>query len=255
MEEPTPTISGIYVYLLGGEEYNEADKQVGEFYRSLIPSISKWLLMVRDYLPAAAHHLKSLGVTHVVDFASGIPVNHLDSVLSDAKIVYSDIDPSVLEDAKPLIDGNPNILYVQHDVKEPLSLVHSEQVKAFLGDSIGQLAIGLSGISVFIPPDELKKITSALYDWAPEGTLLFSQFETKAGDKITPQFEQFLGAAEQSGNPYYLYSVEEVHEAVSPWKIETMTPLAEFIGREPGFITEADREGVDLEFYAVIAKK
>jgi hypothetical protein len=42
---------------------------------------------------------------------------------------------------------------------------------------------------------------------------------------------------------------------VGRWMVEHFTPLAEFLGRPPGFITPADREGVNLEFYSALLRK
>lgn len=64
----------------GGSEYAELDVQAGDHIRNLWPSIGKWLTMIRNFLPVVAAQLKKEGVTHVVDFASGISVNCLMSM-------------------------------------------------------------------------------------------------------------------------------------------------------------------------------
>ncbi|NDJ36562.1 MAG: hypothetical protein GYB64_18070, partial [Chloroflexi bacterium] len=210
-----PTLSGIYMYLLGGDQYTEAEKEVAEHFRSLIPSISKWLHLVRGYLPAVAELLKAEGVTHVVDFASGVPVGHVHSVLTQARVVYSDIDPAVVTIGQQMLADNDNTLYVQHSVTDPIGLLEKPEVRDFLGESVTKLAIGVSGIAVFIPPQELQTITKALYDWAPSGTMLYSQFDTTDPGATTPKFEAFKQAAAQAGSPFHFYTLDEVRESLS----------------------------------------
>ncbi|HEX7243146.1 MAG TPA: hypothetical protein VF263_22875, partial [Longimicrobiaceae bacterium] len=64
----------------------------------------------------------------------------------------------------------------------------------------------------------------------------------------------FLEMFRQVGSPFYLYSREECVEMSAPWRGE-LVPLADFLGLPPGHVTEEDREGVGLEFYAAILEK
>ncbi len=249
-----PTVSGTYEYLTGGTSYNSADIQAGDHIRSLWPSVSKWLTMIRNYLPAVAAELKELGVTHIVDFASGVPDNHIHSVLTDAKVVYSDINPAVVAAGKQLTQGNPNVLYLQHDIHKPLELLESQEVKDFLGP-IGKVAIGVSGVAGFIAPDDLQKISEAVYNWAPSGSLYYSEFDCKNPDKMTPKFQEFMNLMESQLGVYYLYSEEQCKYAVQPWQIRKFTTVQEYLDMPDGHIQPEDHEDVDLNFRVIIAEK
>jgi hypothetical protein len=69
--------------------------------------------------------------------------------------------------------------------------------------------------------------------------------------------EQFVDMFRQAGAPFWLYSVEECVEMSAPWRLPPggLVPLREFLGLPEGHLTQADHEGVGLEFYAAILEK
>jgi hypothetical protein len=119
------------------------------------------------------------------------------------------------------------------------------------------VAFGLSGVSAFLTADEMRRLFHDLYDWAAPGSRLYITYETKQPDVMTPQMEQFLAMFEQVGSPFYLYTREECLALSQPWQLpsEGLVPLHSFLGLPANYITEEDREGVGLEFYAAILEK
>lgn len=65
------------------------------------------------------------------------------------------------------------------------------------------------------------------------------------------------GHTRQAGSPFYFYTAEESRELSAPWRIAEpgLVPAADFLGRPEGFVEEAEREGVGLEFYVAILEK
>jgi hypothetical protein len=177
-------------------------------------------------------------------------------VLPDAKIVYSDSDPATYALAQELVGDLPNVLYLQHDVRQARSLLESTEVRTFL-DNERRLALGLSGITVFLTPEEITKLFHDLYAWAAPGSRLYVTYETKLPDLMTPRLAQFLEMFRQAGSPFHLYSRQESIAMSQPWQLPAhgLTPLHEFLGLPQDYITEADREEVGLEFYAAILEK
>lgn len=256
-EPTTPNAARIYSYTLGGSYYYPVDKAAADYMFSLVPSTPKWVKMLRAFLQQAARQLWAEGFTHFVDFASGLPTeDHIHHVLPDAKIVYADSDPATYAQAQALVGHLPNVLYLQYDVRDVRSLLASPQVRTFL-DNDRQLALGLSGITVFLTPDEITKLFHDLYTWAAPGSKLYVTYETKLPDRMTPRLEQFLDMFRQAGSPFHLYSREESIVMSQPWQLpaQGLTPLHEFLGLPQDYIAEADREEVGLEFYAAILEK
>ena len=252
-----PNAARIYNYVSGGSHWFPADKAAADYISSLVPSTGKWVRMLREFLQQAARRLHAEGLRHFVDFASGLPTDdHVHAVVPDARVVYSDTDPYTLQAAEQLVGGLPNVLYLEHDVRDARGLLESPRVTEFLGGE-RRVALGLSGISVFLPADEIRRLMRELYDWAAPGSRLYVTWETRQPGMMTPQMQQFLDVFEQTGSPFYLYTPEEAFEMCAPWRLPEggLPRVADFLGLPPGHITGEDREGVGLEFYAGILEK
>lgn len=252
-----PNAARIYNYTLGGSHNFPADREAAEYMFSLVPSTRKWVRMLRDFLQQAARRLWDEGYTHFVDLASGLPTeDHIHAVLPGAKVVYSDLDDYTVEQARALVGHLPNVLYLKHDVREPLALLERPEVHEFLGGE-RRVVFGLNGITVFLSPEEISRVFHELYEWAAPGSRLYITYETKEPRRMTPRMEQFIDVFRRVGAPFWMYSLEESVELSRPWRIPEggLVPLARFLGLPPGHITEEDHEGVGLEFYAAILEK
>ncbi|QRO00021.1 SAM-dependent methyltransferase [Archangium violaceum] len=251
-----PNAARIYDYTLGGTHNFEADRQAAEYMFSLVPSTRKWMRMLRACLQGAARRLASEGFTHWVDFASGLPTDHVHAVMPDARVLYSDINPLTIAQGQALLGNNPRVRYLECDIKKAGEFLQRPDVQAFLGGE-RRLAIGGSGIGVFLSAEENRKFYRDLYDQVAPGSKLFTTFETKAPGKTTPRWEQFVGMFQRMGESFQLYSLDEYLEFCEPWKPDGMGVLTvrEFLGLPPEHITEEDHEGVGIEFYAVVLEK
>ena len=129
-------------------------------------------------------------------------------------------------------------------------------MKAFLSNN-RKVVFGANGITAFLPAADNRKFFRDLYDWAEPGSKLFTTFQTKSPDLTTPRWEQFVGMFQQMGEAFHLFSLPEYLELCKPWtpgRNGVMT-VREFLGLPPEYITEEDREGVGIEFYATILEK
>jgi hypothetical protein len=257
VEEKIPNAARVYDYTLGGTHNFEADRQAAEFMFSLIPSTRKWVRMLRASLQQAAKQLSKDGFKHYVDFASGLPTgDHIHGVLPGAKVIYSDKDPLSCKYAQELLGDNPNVRYLQNDIRNAKELLLRSDVQEFL-EGNRKVAFVANGVTVFLTAEENSKFFRDLYEWAAPGSKLFECFETKNPNLTTPRWEQFLGMFRQMGEPFHMYSLEEYLKMHRPWSPcgDGPMPLAKFLGLPADHITEADREGLEVEYYAVIMEK
>lgn len=252
-----PDASRIYDYTLGGTHNFEVDRQAAEFMFSLVPSVPKWVRMLRAGLQAAARRMATDGFKHWVDFASGLPTgDHVHSVLPEARVLYSDISPLTIASAKHLLGDNPRVRYLECDIRRAGAFLRRPDVKSFL-EGQRRVAFGANGITVFLSAEENRRFFRELYDWAAPGSKLFTTFETKEAGRSTPQWEQFIGMFERMGESFHLYSLPEYLDLCGPWAQDRMgvVSIREFLGLPPEYVTEQDREGLGIEFYAVILEK
>ncbi|MCP3143481.1 SAM-dependent methyltransferase [Pyxidicoccus xibeiensis] len=252
-----PEASRIYDYTLGGTHNFEADRRAAEYLFSLLPSTPKWVRMLRTCLRTAARRMSMEGFEYWVDFGSGLPTEeHVHTVLSDARVLYSDINPLTIATAKHLLGNNPNVRYLECDLRQAGSFLQRPDVVDFLQGE-RRVAFGANGITVFLTAEENRRFFRALYDWAAPGSKLFTTFETKDPRLSTPQWEQFVGMFQRMGELFHLYSLPEYLDFCSPWTpdAEGVKTVREFLALPSGHITEEDREGVGVEFYAVVLEK
>ena len=249
----TPNAGRIYDYLLGGRHHLEADRLAAEYMLSLVPSLRKWLRKLRLFLHHTASRLAAEGFDQFLDLGSGLPTEeHIHATVPGARVVYTDLDPVVVAHGNRLIAGNPNVRYLQADIRDVANILDSAVVQEMLNRD-RRLAIGFNAVTCFLTDEEIKHAFHALYDWAAPGSKLFATFESKNERLMTPAFEQLLAMFEQMGSPYHFLTLRRSKELVEPWRADAQgfRPLDEWLdGADP--ITNTDREGVDLEFYGAI---
>jgi hypothetical protein len=254
---PVPSAARIYDYLSGGSFHFPVDRDAADFMVSLVPSVPKWLRMLRAFLQKAAQQLWASGMTHFVDFGSGLPSNtHVHAVLPNARVVYVDSDPYVVQEGRRMLVDSSNTLYLQGDVLHARDILDRPEVSSFLGGT-RRIAFGLSGLSVFFTPAEFNSVFRTLYDWSEPGSKVYTNYETKAPHLNTPPLQQFVDMLSQAGGSYHFYTLEDCYTVSEPWTLTSpsLLPLSEFLGMPEGYITEQEREGVQLEFYGAILEK
>jgi hypothetical protein len=252
-----PAAPRIYEYLSGGTFHFPADRAVGEHMISLVPALPKWLRLLRAFLQKAASVLEAEGITHFVDFGSGLPSeSHIHAALHGAKVVYVDADPNVVAEGKRMLAGRSGAIYLEGDVREPLKVLDSPAVREHLGGA-RRVGFGLSGVSVFFSPAEMNKIFRDLHAWAAPGSRVYTNFETKDPALMTDKLQQFVDDLTAAGGAYRFYSVEDCRSVGEPWELDSrgLVPLAEFLEAPPGTIGAVDREDVNLEIFAAIYEK
>lgn len=254
-EPPFPNAARIYDYILGGSLNHEADRQAAEYMFSLLPSTQKWVRMLRVFLQKAARDLHTEGFDQFLDLGAGLPTpDHIHHAAPTATVVYVDSDPVTVQEGQRLLAGVPTAHYMGGNALEIEAILDSPTVRQAI-DRSRKVAIGLSGMLVFFTPEQVEPLARTLYNWAPPGSKVYCTFETKDMSRTTPAWEQFLGVFEASGSPYYIFSLQENIEMLRPWQPALVQPLAEYLGYSADYITEADREGLDLEFYAALLAK
>lgn len=252
-----PNAGRVYDYVLGGHHNFEADRQAAEYMISLVPSTRKWVRMLRMFMHEAVLLLADEGFDHFLDLASGLPtVEHIHQTVPQAQVIYVDNDPVVVAYGTQLLEGNPRVRYLQADIRDIDALLSSPVITEMFGDE-RKVAIGFNAVTCFLTEEETKRIAQALYDWAAPGSKMFATFETKNPSLMTPKMQQFVDMFDQMGSPYHFLTLEQAQEFMKPWEAveQGFRPISEWLGIQDQ-ITEADREGVELEFYgAILAKK
>ncbi len=249
-----PVPGRVYDYLLGGTHNYEADRHAGEYMASLLPSIKKWVRLLRSFLQEATALLASEGYDQFLDLGSGLPTaDNIHAIAPNARVIYTDYDAITAAYGRELLKDVPNTRFLAVDVRDIDAVLNAPEVAQFL-DNSRPVVIGLNGMTCFFTEEQLQFVLQRLYDWAAPGSRLFSTFETKNPNLTTPSLEQLLGVFAQMGSPYYFHTAEQAKKLAHPWQIKAFKPITEWLNA-PDVITEEDRAGVELEFYGVILGK
>lgn len=245
-EEPLrPNAGRIYDYLLGGHHNFEVDRQVANWMVQHFPSIPVGMRLQRWCLRDIAEELtQKRGFDIIIDFASGLPTqDHLHEVVSrDVTIIYSDMDPLVVEYAQDILKDYPNAHYFQADARRPEDLLSRPEVEEILQ---GRRDVGLVfwGVAGFLPDEDLKHAMQYLHEWSsPETVLAFNaQF---AGFQLpdTPEVRQGLEQYRRMGSAIHIRTLEQYLDLIQPWKVEDrFIPLTEWHEVDLSVLDEKDR--------------
>jgi len=231
-----PSAGRIYDYLLGGHHNFEVDRQAANRLLGLIPFIAKFARLQRWCLQDIARELTEVRKYDVIiDFASGLPTqDHVHNVVPQGTtVIYSDYDPVVVEYAREILEGTPNVYFFEADARRPLDLLKLPEVVSILGER-RNIALIYWGIPMFLTDDEISHAAAQLYQWAGERSCWVFNAQGADGNVNSPAAEQVLEIYRQTGSPAYIRSKAKYVELIAPWRPD-----------EHGFVSLLDWHGFD----------
>ncbi|WUH99279.1 SAM-dependent methyltransferase [Spirillospora sp. NBC_00431] len=148
----------IWNYWLGGKDYYEIDRLVGDQIKRLHPSVIDYARADRVFLGRSVRHLtQEVGIRQFLDVGTGIPTHDnthevAQRVDPSCRVVYVDNDPLVLTHANALLTSTPEgtTAYLHADLHDPDSIL--EQAAETL-DLDKPVALTLLGVVIFIEDD------------------------------------------------------------------------------------------------------
>ncbi|MBB4913426.1 SAM-dependent methyltransferase [Streptosporangium saharense] len=175
-----PHSARVYDYMLGGKDNFAADRKVAEEVMALSPYLRVSVRANRNFMVRVARYLASeLGITQFLDIGTGLPTSpNLHEVVQrvnpEARIVYIDNDPIVLQHARALLVGTPTgkTSYIDADIHDPQGILDAAETQNTL-DLGKPVALCLIAILHFIPDEqEAHEIVRKLLRPLPSGSAL-----------------------------------------------------------------------------------
>ena len=131
IDTSVPHIARVYDYWLGGTSNYEADRQAGMRAAEANPVILQGVHGNRAFLARAVRYLAAeAGIRQFLDIGSGIPDKGnthqvAQAVAPEARVVYVDNDPVVLDAADRLLsEGSPDsVAYLDADARDVATIV------------------------------------------------------------------------------------------------------------------------------------
>jgi hypothetical protein len=246
VDSSRPNAGRIYDYLLGGHHNFEVDRKGAEQIVQLMPFIPKFVRLQRWCLQDIAGELtEKRGYDTIIDFASGLPTNdHIHHVVpAGTTVIYSDYDPVVVEYAREILAGTPNVHYFLADARQPEELLNRAEVQEILKGK-RDVALVSWGVATFLSDEEIAHIARVLHNWAgPKATWVFNA----QGADMNPNDPASIHVVQiykGMGQPTYSRSLAEYEKIVSPWRADAQgfISLLQWHGMTEREMTEEDRQ-------------
>ncbi|TDC04280.1 hypothetical protein E1267_23375 [Nonomuraea longispora] len=171
-----PSVARMYDYYLGGKDNFEVDREAVRRVEKAMPEIRQLAQENRAFLRRAVRHMARQGVRQFIDIGSGLPTvgnTHqiAQEITPDARVVYVDNDPVVLQHGRALLATDDNTSVAAADMRRPADVLgHPETVKLIdFSEPVGVLMIAMVH---FLTLDERGPIMRQLLDALPSGSHL-----------------------------------------------------------------------------------
>jgi hypothetical protein len=239
-----PSAGRMYDYFLGGNHNFEVDRQAAEQVLKILPFSAKYVRLQRWALQDIAVELsEKRGYDVIIDFASGLPTNdHIHfKVPKGVTVIYSDVDPVIVEYARDILKDTPDVYSFQADARHPEELLGRPEVEKILA---GRRKVGLVywGISCFLPDEDVSHAARYLYDWAAPGSCLAFNPQLAEINLEDPAVGQAMQIYDRMGQHIYLRRLKEYYDLLKPWQPEGkgFIPLLEWHGFEQSELGKED---------------
>jgi hypothetical protein len=145
-----PSIARIYDYGLGGKDNYPVDREVAEKFRAAAPDATEAARANRRFLIEVAQGMAEAGIRQFIDLGAGIPTSPnvhetVWPIQPEARLVYVDNDPVVLAHNRALMAGEPRVVVLSHDLRQPAAVLDDPKLRGLLDFSqpIGLLMIAI----------------------------------------------------------------------------------------------------------------
>lgn len=182
-----PSPARINDYLLGGKDNYPADRQAGDEIATHLPNIRQAVGWNRTFLRRVViFFVEEAGIRQLIDIGTGLPaagnVHDVATQIEPAtRIVFVDNDPVVLAHGRDMLQGVPNAVILEHDLRAPAEILADPEFRRLI-DFSEPVAIVLTAVLHFISDaDDPAAIIRELLAPFPSGSYLALSHATADG--------------------------------------------------------------------------
>jgi S-adenosyl methyltransferase len=145
-----PSVARAYDYALGGKDHFEVDRRAVDEILAAFPGARELAWANRRFLRRGVEHLvREAGIRQVIEVGSGLPspenVHEVAQAVDPAvRVVYADIDPSVVAHVRALLADDSTTAIVA-DAADPASILDDPVTRRFL-DLDEPFAVLMAGV-------------------------------------------------------------------------------------------------------------
>ncbi|MGW3308299.1 SAM-dependent methyltransferase [Streptomyces sp. NPDC001073] len=148
-----PNSSRVWNYWTGGKDHYETDSEIGDVFHALAPQIRTMARESQRYrLRTVALLASDRGVRQFLDIGTGLPADDntheiAQRVAPEARIVYVDSDPNVVNHARALSISTPagRVTAVNADLHDPEAILAAAHDHLDLSQPVALMLMGVLG--------------------------------------------------------------------------------------------------------------
>jgi trans-aconitate methyltransferase len=193
-------VARIYDYHLGGSHNFAADRGAAEQIAALMPDLPLIMRANRAFLRRAVRYLAGVGIRQYLDLGSGIPTagnvhEIVQRAVSDARVVYVDVDPVAVAHSRALLAGNPLAAAVRADLRNVATVLGLPEVSDLI-DFTEPVAVLMVAVLHFVPDrDDPAGIVSGYVRECAPGSYLVASHAAAAEEDSAPRGADAAAAA------------------------------------------------------------
>lgn len=252
-----PSSARIYDYFLDGKDNFPADREAAEEIASYLPGIREAAHINRAFVGRAVRYMvNDAGLTQLLDIGTGLPTKgNVHEVALEAdpavRVVCVDHDPVVLAHARDLLDGQPNAVILQHDMRDPVGILCDPELRRLLDfdQPVGVLFVSM--LHFLSDADDPAGIISQLLEPFPSGShVALTHGTADAGPRVNDAARVY----DEATTPMWVRTRQEVLDLVSG--MEVIEPGLVWTPQwrpDPGDVVPENPS--DSYYYALVAYK
>jgi hypothetical protein len=198
-----PSVARIYDYFLGGKDNFAVDREMAEAILRQEPNGRDVPLANRRFLGRAVEFLAKAGIRQFLDLGTGLPSRSnvhevAQRVCPDARVVYVDNDPVVLNHAEALLATDESTVVIGKDMREPERILAHPDVQRMLDFSQPVAVLFVAALQFVTDEQDPWGIVSTLTEpLAPGSYLALSHLTTEGppADRVADIQEKYKHAS------------------------------------------------------------
>jgi len=182
-----PSIAGMYNHYLGGSNNSAVDRDAAKEVQKAMPDASNLAKENRSYLRRCIGYMYGCGIRQFIDIGSGHPTDGntheiVHSIAPLAKVVYVDIDPTVVEYWKSRLSAVNGTTIIYGDIRKTQEVIDNPELAQFINfkEPVGVL---MMCVACFFTEAEITTVMSTIRSAICEGSYVAVTHDTLDGHK------------------------------------------------------------------------
>jgi S-adenosyl methyltransferase len=244
VDPQTPSTARMIDYWLGGEHHHPIDVASATAFESAYRPCADIWRSVRAFSGRAVRQATAAGIDQFLVFGGGLPTRaNVHETAPGARVLYTDLDPLIVEAGRRILAGQDRADYVPGDVTDLTSIDPADLDRVLPDWNRRPLGVVLFGLPAFFDDTTLAATLDALYQAVPTGSRLLFDFDAT-------ELKDHPQALAMMGPSFHMREPTRFAALLGRW-----TPTGEGIVPVAHWLPDAAPEDVPAAFWGGVAVK